>query len=233
MNFYFLLEDEKSFLKVLPKWLTYMDFGYHRVADIQEVSQNNYILQSGQGVTQLITKALFAMIDTLLENPGKIDYLVVILDTEELQAEERKRQVKNQITKTYINKVFDFKIEILVCNHCFETWLLGCLGLYPNEEINVACDFYEYYHHYNIEESDPEMMLSPQNCRDTIAKYHFHYLHELLRYKRIRYSKSNPSNVATQDFFDGIVQRALTTDHIKSFRAFYYFIQEQKNPLLK
>ncbi len=58
MNFYFLLEDEKSFLKVLPQWLEYMDFGYSRVADIQEVKENNYILQSGHGVTQLVTKVL-------------------------------------------------------------------------------------------------------------------------------------------------------------------------------
>lgn len=53
MNFYFLLEDEKSFLKVLPLWLEYMNFDCKRVADIQEVQENNYVLQSGQGVTQL------------------------------------------------------------------------------------------------------------------------------------------------------------------------------------
>ena len=43
MNFYFLLEDEKSFLKVLPNWLEYMGVDYKRVADIQEVEENNYI----------------------------------------------------------------------------------------------------------------------------------------------------------------------------------------------
>lgn len=84
MNFYFLLEDEKSFLKVLPQWLEYMDFGYSRVADIQEVKENNYILQSGHGVTQLVTKVLFDTLDTILLNPGKIDKLVIILDAEEL-----------------------------------------------------------------------------------------------------------------------------------------------------
>ena len=80
MNFYFLLEDEKSFLKVLPNWLEYMGVDYKRVADIQEVEENNYILQSGQGVTQLVTKVLFDTIDTILLNPGKIDKLIVILD---------------------------------------------------------------------------------------------------------------------------------------------------------
>lgn len=44
MNFYFLLEDEKSFLKVLPSWLEHVNFDCHRVADIKEVKENNYIL---------------------------------------------------------------------------------------------------------------------------------------------------------------------------------------------
>ena len=88
MNLYFLLEDEKSFLKVLPRWLEYMNFGYTRVADICNVQQNDYVLQSGQGVSQLVDKVLFETIDTILLNPGKVDILVVILDAEELEIEE-------------------------------------------------------------------------------------------------------------------------------------------------
>ena len=101
MNFYFLLEDEKSFLKVLPLWLEYMDFGCTRVADIHDIKENNYILQSGHGVTQLITKALFDTIETILLNPGKIDKLVVVLDSEELEAEERKEEVNAKIKEHY------------------------------------------------------------------------------------------------------------------------------------
>lgn len=58
MNYYFLLEDEKSFIKVLPKWLEYMGFYNKRVADIAEITEDCYVMQSGQGVTQLITRAL-------------------------------------------------------------------------------------------------------------------------------------------------------------------------------
>lgn len=178
MNFYFLLEDEKSFLKVLPNWLEYMGVDYKRVADIQEVEENNYILQSGQGVTQLVTKVLFDTIDTILLNPGKIDNLIVILDAEELKVEERKS------------------------------------------------DFYPFYIHYNIEMNDPERMSVPEGKTETIAKYHFHYLHELLRYKKIRYSKSRPGNIATKDYFNGIVDRVKTTEHLNTFKEFYdFFLQ--------
>lgn len=229
MNFYFLLEDEKSFLKVLPLWLEYMGFAYERVADIQEVKENNYILQSGQGVTQLVTKVLFDTIDTILLNPGKIDQLVIILDAEELDIEERKQEIYEQIGKNYNVKAFDFDIVILVCNHCFETWLLGCCGLYPSEEVDEKSDFYKYYNHYNIETYDPEEMTPPEGENETIAKYHFHYLHELMRYKKIRYSKTRIKNIATEDYFRGIVKRVDTTEHLKSFKIFYEYILNVKN----
>ena len=221
MNFYFLLEDEKSFLKVLPKWLEYIDFGYKRVADIQEIQENNYILQSGQGVTQLVTKALFDTIDTIILNPGKIDKLVVILDAEEMEVDKRKQEVIDKINNHYNNRKMEFDIIILVCNRCFETWLLGCKGLYPKETVERDSFFYPYYNHYNIEDCNPEAMLAPD---ETTAKYHFHYLHELLRYKKIRYSKSNPKNIATSEYFNGIVERINTTKDLQTFKEFYDFI---------
>ncbi len=224
MNFYFLLEDEKSFLKVLPSWLEYMNFKCKRVADIQEVQENNYVLQSGQGVTQLVTKALFDTIDTILLNPGKIDKLVIILDAEELEAEDRKQLVNEQINNHYEAEKINFDIMIFVCNRCFETWLLGRRGLYPIEAVDKTSDFYQYYKHYNIETSDPEGMIPPEDNEETIAKYHFHYLHELLRYKRIRYSKNNPKNVATEDYFKGIAGRIAVTEHLKSIKVFYDFV---------
>lgn len=229
MNFYFLLEDQKSFLTVLPDWLKYMNFGYTRVADIKEVRENNYILQSGQGVTQLITKILFDTIDTILLNPGKIDKLIVILDAEELDVKDRKRKVYEKISNHYQNKVLDFDIEVLVCNHCFETWLLGCKGLYPTEKVDETSFFYEYYNHYNIEKCDPEVMFPPKDCRETTAKYHFHYLHEVLRYKKIRYRKNKPKNVVTEAYFNGIVERINTTEHLQSFKNFYSFISSIKD----
>lgn len=224
MNFYFLLEDEKSFLKVLPNWLEYMKFGYKRVADIQEVEENNYVLQSGQGVTQLVTKVLFDTIDTIILNPGKIDKLVIILDAEELDVDERKKEVTEKINTHYNNQSIQFDIVILVCNRCFETWLLGCKGLYPKANVEEDSFFYPYYKHYNIEMNDPEKMVVPKWAEETTAKYHFHYLHELLRYKKIRYSKNKPNNIATNEYFKGMVDRINMTEDLKTFKEFYDFI---------
>lgn len=225
MNYYILLEDEKSFIKVLPTWLEHMGFMCTRVADIQEVRENNYVLQSGQGVTQLITKVLFDTIDTILDNPGKIDELIVILDTEELNCESRKNQVVAKINERCHMDELPFHIKILVCNHCFETWLLGKMGLYPMESVPETSFFYPYYKHYNISEKDPENMKVPLGMAESVGKYHFHYLHELFRYKRIRYSKKKPDYVMSKVYFDGIVRRMTKKNQIKSFQEFYEYFK--------
>lgn len=214
---------------MLPFWLQHMEFGCTRVADIRDVQENNYVLQSGQGVTQLVTKVLFDTIDTIILNPGRIDKLVVILDAEGLEVEERKQQISQKISEHYQTEEIKFDIVTLVCNHCFETWLLGCCGLYPLEVVDEKSDFYPYYVFYDTEENDPEYMGVPEDSDDTIAKYHFHYLHELLRHKKLRYSKNKPQAVAEENYFKGIVKRIEATGHLKTFDTFYNFFLEEKD----
>ncbi|MBR3770752.1 MAG: hypothetical protein IKL07_00630, partial [Clostridium sp.] len=153
-----------------------MSFPCERVADIKEVKEHNYVLQSGHGVTQLITKVLFDTIETIKENPGVIDKLVVILDSEELDIATRREQVYQKIDEKYCRNELDFDIEVLVVNHCFETWLLGRVDLYPKEPVDEGSFFYPYYSYYNVEKNDPEYMSVPKDIEDSIVAYHFHYL---------------------------------------------------------
>ena len=180
MNYYFLLEDEKSSIKVLPNWLEYMGIKNIRVQDITYLTDNCYVMQSGQGVTQLITRVLFQTIDTIIQNPGKVDELIVILDSEEYDALSRKNQVNSIIEKYIKDKDYhiDFTYKVFVCNHCFETWLLGNRSLFPEER--PSGDFQKYYDSYNVKDSDPEMMTVPQNVQETIASYHFHYFKQCI-----------------------------------------------------
>lgn len=120
---------------------------------------------------------------------------------------------------------------VLVVNHCFETWLLGRVDLYPKEPVDEGSFFYPYYSYYNVERKDPEDMSVPEELDDSIATYHYHYLHDMLRYKKIRYCKSRPRNVGTIDYFNGLLQRINDTVHLQSFREFYDFIQNEKTNL--
>lgn len=229
MNYYFLLEDEKSFIKVLPKWLEYMKFSCTRVADITEVTDNSYVMQSGQGVTQLITKVLYQTIDTILSSSNRIDALVVIVDAEEEDVETRREEVYAKISDYKIGRKveIDFDIQVIVCNHCFESWLLGNEDIYPNEMPDIDSMFYPYYTHYNVKINDPEYMLVPEGMDETVARYHFHYLHDAFLYNKIRYRKNKPDYVATENYFSKLVSRMNNTVHIRSFKELYDYIYEQ------
>lgn len=228
MNYYFLLEDERSFIKVLPEWLKYMNFENERVIDIQNMTENCYVMQSGRGLTQLITRVLFQTIDTIIDNPGKIDVLIVILDSEEKEVEERKEQVSEKIKNYIESKQFKLEYKIFVCNHCFESWLLGNGMLYPENPPDEENSFYKHYNNYNIKENDPEFMKPPMGVNETIASYHFHYLHDMCQYNKIRYTKKKPYIAATKEYFEQLVSRIYNTPHLKSFKEFYdYFSSEQ------
>ena len=231
MNYYFLLEDEKSFIKVLPKWLEHMEFGCTRVADITEVTSNSYVMQSGQGVSQLIDRVLDQTLDTILNSPVIIDALVVIVDAEESEVETRRKEVYDKVAE-YQQKnpsaEIGFEIKVIVCNHCFESWLLGNENIYPEDEPDKDSAFYPYYMHYNIKMNDPEHMLVPEGIGDTIARYHFHYLHDAFLYNKIRYNKKKPDYVAKKDYFLELVLRMNNTIHIRSFKELWDYIQLQK-----
>ena len=84
--------------------------------------------------------------------------------------------------------------------------------------------------HYNIEQHDPENMNVPVGSTETIAKYHFHYLHELLRYCKITYRKNKPPElIKGKEFYDALVDRFLETSHLKSFGELYEFLLEKRN----
>jgi hypothetical protein len=194
-----------------------------RVQDITYLTDNCYVMQSGQGVTQLITKVLFATIDTIVSNPGKVDELIVILDSEQLDEITRKNEVKSKI-ENYINDNnydIDFTYKVFVCNHCFETWLLGNRTLYP--EARPDGDFQKYYDAYNVKLYDPEFMPVPQDFNETIAAYHFHYLHEMCRYNKIKYTKKKPMYMAEKSYFNQLITRAKETEHLRSFYEFYNY----------
>ena len=133
-------------------------------------------------------------------------------------------------SREYIEKkncAVDFLYKVFVCNHCFETWLLGNGNLYP--DIRPEGDFQPYYDKYNIKVNDPELMAVPDDIKETIAVYHFHYLHEMCRYNRVRYSKKKPMEMAKKVYFDALVSRIDNSDHLHSFAQFYeYFVNEQK-----
>lgn len=86
---------------------------------------------------------------------------------------------------------------------------------------------FNWYHirfYYDVSKCDPETMPVPIYCNETTAKYHFRYLHEMLRYKKLRYNKNKPNVVSDTAYFNGLLERISKTEHIGTFREFIDFV---------
>ena len=70
-------------------------------------------------------------------------------------------------------------------------------------------------------------MAVPEDINETIAMYHFHYLHEMCRYNRIRYSKKKPMEMAKRTYFDALVSRISSSNHLQSFAQFYNYFSNR------
>lgn len=233
MNYYFLLEDEESFFNVLPMWLDYMDFGCKRVLNYHKLTTNSYVIGSGHGVSRLENDVLYSTINTIQSQKRIVDKLVIIIDAEDLGVAERKKRIYDSIFDKYSSEFESIpcSIHVFVCNRCFESWLLGCMGLYPSNIDFVSNDFKSYYDFYDIEHNNPEKMLKPLSFDKTVASYHFQYLHTLTldiqkqnKLKKFTYRKSSPNCALRKDYFEAMVQRINTTEDISTFKEFYDFI---------
>lgn len=229
MNYCIITEDEQSLLQVLPYWLQYLDFPCQRVEKISNIQDNNYTLQSGCGIYQLIDEVLLKTIDRIIEHDKHIDYLIIILDADESSIENRVVKVETKIKDYCRNSKLDLKSKVIVCNCCFETWLLCNSKLYPINTPPSDSPFYKFYTYYNVRDLDPEKMeksiIPFKNTKTTKAGFHFNYLHEMCKYNNMTYRKNNAKVARRKDFFDEIVDRTNTTNHGKSFKFFCDYIK--------
>lgn len=228
MNIYFLTEDSQSFIKVLPTWLNFLEFPCERVNKLENATGNSYILESGYGVQQLIDKTLLEALNVIDSSSVSIDWLVIILDSENRTIYERETEVKKVIDKHYSGITPYYQIKIIVARCCFETWLLGDRALYPNDTkslSDVNPYLLSFVNYYDVKNKDPQLMHSPANFDITDARYHFSYLHELCRNNNVPYSKSKPDYAKYRRCFNSLVNRIKDTNHINTFKELYDFIK--------
>lgn len=226
MNCCFLTEDSKSLLTVLPYWLKYLNFPCDRVANNSDLTHNTYTALSGYGCYQLISHKLYDVMKEIINGNYNLDYLFVMIDSENMSVSERVQEVQNALVLFENRDKINFEIKIIVIKRCFETWLLGNSKLFPETSPKKESSFFEYYNFFNVSLNDPENMMKPINFNKSIAKYHAQYFSCLCQFNNLRYTKKNPSMVTSKEFFEQLLLRIRTTNHLKSFKIFVNYIEE-------
>ncbi|CAK8713667.1 DUF4276 domain-containing protein [Candidatus Electrothrix aarhusensis] len=217
MNLYFLVEG-KTERKVYPKWLAHLAPQLEQVNFPCEATDNNYFLISGGGFPSILDNHLKDSVSDI-NNSGNFDYLVLLIDTDDVSAAEKIEEVKEFVRSNDI--IFnDCEFIILPQVVCMETWFLGNPRIYSKNPSSAECSAFSK--HYDVARNDPEKMRQPQESCGSIGDYHFQYLKAMLRGKNIRYSKKNPQEVTKPYYIEALRNRIeLDQNCLSSMRNFF------------
>ena len=226
MNFYIIVEGDKTELSVYPAWLSILAPTYTRIENFEDVNENNYFIFSAGGIPSIYNHIVNAVLDINSIN-GKggshYDYLLVCLDTEEESREYILQQIESELKKKGVALQ---SAELMVFEHkvCMETWFLGNQGVFKDNPQNA--EYLEYIKYYNVGRDNPEKMGNmDENRFSRTAKFHYRYLKRMLEERNMTYSKNNTIAVQQQAYLQQLISSFETTGHIATFGSWYGFVK--------
>ena len=226
MNFYIIVEGDKTEMSVYPAWISLLAPDYTRIENAWDVNENNYYIFSGGGIPSIYTHVKNAVLDINSinsERESRYDYLLVCLDTEKESRDYILKQIDNELQSS---GVVLRNAELLVFEHkvCMETWFLGNLVVFKDNPQNP--DYLLYIKYYNVGAFNPEEMGNiDENRFATTAKFHLRYLKRMMEERNMTYSKNNTLEVQQNAYLQQLIKRYKDTGHIATFGSWYEFVK--------
>lgn len=221
---YVLVEGEVGEKKVYREWIPLVNPNLNFAETLDDVKENNYFIIHGGGYPaylETIENAINDIIQIKDENDKRIfDRLVIAADSEELSFEEKESEIKSHIENILKAKRIKIDYRIIIQHFCLETWCLGNRRIVGNNIQDKTLK--SYIKHHDVSKNDPEDLLSPPELGITRAQFSEKYLRSLLqsKYKNLTYTKSKPSALLHEKYFEQLKSRLEDTSHIASFREF-------------
>jgi hypothetical protein len=224
MNLFFVVEGKRAEKILYKNWIHYLHPELTFVPHISELTHNSFSVLSGKGQPHILDVVKRAFLD--IASLGNIDYLFICLDSEDLSYIDKLKQVESFVNDEC--PVISCEIEILIQNHCIETWLMG------NKRLNIGNtgdpELKRYKDFYNVNIYDPEDLEAID--QRSIGKFTERYFKLMLREKDISYSKQHVGQVGNKGYFIQLAKRNRKDGHINSFGYFLDSMQTVKISLL-
>lgn len=212
MRVYAVVEG-KTEAKLYSAWLKYAYPGMSQVRRIEDVREDTYFLFGNMGYPCVLGSVENAVQDIVSE-PGSFDLLLIALDADEADVDERREEVVAMLSGCPIPTV----LAIQDC--CVETWLLGNGKMVPSHDGASASDLASYRAHYDVRSNDPELMDAPEDYALSVMQYHYRYLKAVFKERRQAYSKRAPGAATAEHYVSQLVRRYVESGHLKSFGRF-------------
>lgn len=213
MNIYLLMEGSKTEPIIYNAWIKHIAPHMSRVEKLSDIKENNFYIISSNGYPRILTDAIEKTVIDINQTPS-IDALWIIVDSENSTIEQRLHAIKTELKQHTFSRSIEIQMVVQKC--CIETWGFGNDKVFPNN--NIDEDLQEYLDFYDIRYNDPEAMKCPDDYDGSIANYHLHYLREMLKKKRISYTKNRPNDLDKGYYFDEISIRESRDNHLLTFR---------------
>lgn len=223
MNLYMLVEGKRTEKKIYPQWLLHTVPQLTRVTQPQDAISNNYYIISGNGYPSILTHTKQA-VETINGLGGLYDFFAVIVDSEDVGVETRRKEISDAIESVGIN--LPVNTFVIVQNYCIETWLLGNKKfIQPNPTLPELKDCMDFY---NVRLNDPEEMDKPAWHTGTKASFHDYYLDKIFRGRtggRLVYNKTTPGEATKKHYLNSLVKRHSSDRHISTFGELLAFLR--------
>jgi hypothetical protein len=223
LNIYFLVEGGETEPKVYPQWISHLVPKLSRVVSAHEACVNNYYLMSGMGSPRLLTNE-FANSVAEINELGNYNYLVLVIDADDMTAQDKIEEIKQFIENNNIVLNSNCHLHIIAQKYCIETWFLGNQKVYT-KILGKQTEFYNYAKFYDVSQQDPELMNKPEFFEKSVSIYHEIYLRKMLAEKNIRFSKSKPREVGEKHYLEQLQKRVKETSHLSSLKSFFNFCE--------
>lgn len=226
MNFYIVVEGDKTEMSVYPAWLSILAPNYTCIEDASKVGENNYYLFSGGGMPSIFKHVKNAVLDiNAINSQGglRYDYLLVCLDTEEESREYIMNCINDELQSSGTT-LQDAELVVFEQKICMETWFLGNQHVFKDNPQNP--EYLDFIHYYNVGRDNPEEMGNiNENRFTTTAKFHLRYLKRMIEERNMTYSKNNTETIQQQSYLQQLIRRYEETGHLSTFGSWYEFVK--------
>lgn len=226
MNFYIIVEGEKTEMSVYPAWLSLLAPAYTRIANFDDVNENNYYIFCGGGIPSIYTHVTNAVLDiNEINSKGgpHYDYLLVCLDTEGENRDYIMQQIEKQLKSEGVS-LQNAELVVFEQKVCMETWFLGNQSVFKENPQNP--EYLDFIRYYNVGRDNPEEMGNMNEKKfTTTARFHVRYLKRMLEERNMAYSKKNTDDVQQSSYLQQLIKRYEETEHIATFGSWYEFVK--------
>lgn len=214
MNIHLLIEGEEAAKSVYSKWIPLVNPRLTVVDSLNKVTEDRVWILAAYGYPYYL-EMIKSAVDDVFENDC-LDRLVVAIDSEEMNYEEKYKEIKAHIES--FQKSIDYRI--IVQHFCLEAWALGNEAIVKRNSKDIEVRKFRSLHDVLIK--DPALLPGLQEKKLNRAQFSEIYLRKLLndKYRNLTYTKSNAGALLNDKYFQRVKRRHNKTCHIASFQDF-------------